>query len=283
MNDLKDEQRPSGELPGIVPTRGWGYQWGNGPAWDSAYVLIPWYLYQYCGDTRVLAEHYDRLKRYVDYLTSKAKNTSSTSAWATGCRPRRDAGGGHLDRLLLRRCVDRLQGRPTAGQDDDAKKYADLAAAIREAFNQDVLSTRTALYANGSQTALSCALYQGLVAAGREGPVLGKLVANVEKHDGHLDTGILGAKYLLHALRENGRADVAYRIATQTTPPSCGDWIRRGATTLWEDWGDGASRNHIMFGDISAWFYQTLGRHQPRPRSSRHSSTSSSGRGRWAT
>ena len=64
---------PSGELPGIVPTSGWGYKWGNGPAWDSAYVLIPWYLYQYRGDTRVLAEHYDRLKRYVDYLTSKAE------------------------------------------------------------------------------------------------------------------------------------------------------------------------------------------------------------------
>ena len=73
LDDLKDEQRPSGELPGIVPTSGWGYQWGNGPAWDSAYLLIPWYLYQYRGDTRILAEHYDRLKLYVDYLTSKAK------------------------------------------------------------------------------------------------------------------------------------------------------------------------------------------------------------------
>ena len=59
MNDFRDEQRASGELPGIVPTSGWGYKWGNGPAWDSAYLLIPWYLYQYYGDTRVLAEHYD--------------------------------------------------------------------------------------------------------------------------------------------------------------------------------------------------------------------------------
>jgi len=34
-----------------------------------------------------------------------------------------------------------------------------------------------------------------------------------------LDTGVLGAKYLLHALADNGRADVARRIAIQTTPP----------------------------------------------------------------
>lgn len=47
-------------------------------------------------------------------------------------------------------------------------------------------------------------------------------------------------------------------IATQTTAPSYGDWIRRGATTLWEDWNGGSSRNHIMFGDISAWFYKTI-------------------------
>lgn len=47
-------------------------------------------------------------------------------------------------------------------------------------------------------------------------------------------------------------------MACQTTAPSYGDWIRRGATTLWEDWGDGSSRNHIMFGDIAAWFYQYL-------------------------
>ena len=68
----------------------------------------------------------------------------------------------------------------------------------------------------------------------------------------------MGANYLFRTLRDNGKQWVAFRIATQTTAPSYGDWIGRGATTLWEDWGDGASRNHIMFGDISAWFYQTL-------------------------
>jgi alpha-L-rhamnosidase len=41
-----------------VPTSGWGYKWGNGPAWDSAFLLIPLYLYEYCGDTKVLRDHY---------------------------------------------------------------------------------------------------------------------------------------------------------------------------------------------------------------------------------
>ena len=42
INDLSDEQRPTRQLPGIVPNSGWGYEWGNGPAWDSAFLLMPY-------------------------------------------------------------------------------------------------------------------------------------------------------------------------------------------------------------------------------------------------
>ena len=143
------------------------------------------------------------------------------------------------------------------GKTDDAKKYTDLAQAIRQSFNK-TLYKGNGVYANGSQTALSCAIYQGLVEPEEKDRVVAELAANVKRCNDHLDTGILGAKYLFHALSDNGQQDLAYRIATQTTAPSYGDWIQRGATTLWEDWVDGESRNHIMFGSISAWFYETL-------------------------
>lgn len=258
MNDFKDEQQPDGNLPGIVPTSGWGYQWGNGPAWDSAFVLIPWYLYQYCGDTRVLAEHYDGMKRYVDYMTSRSKDhlvSHGLGDWvpANTVTPEIVTSSGYyfVDATIVSRAAALL------GKTDDAKKYADLASAIRKAFNAQ-LYKGNGVYANGSQTALSCAVYQGLTDAKGRALAVERLAENVKRCNDHLDTGILGAKYLFHALSDNGQHELAYRIATQTTAPSYGDWIRRGATTLWEDWGDGASRNHIMFGDISAWFYQTL-------------------------
>ena len=53
INDLGDEQQPDGKLPGIVPSSGWGYAWGNGPAWDNAFLLIPYYQYLYYGDTEM--------------------------------------------------------------------------------------------------------------------------------------------------------------------------------------------------------------------------------------
>ncbi len=259
INDLGDEQRPTGELPGIVPTSGWGYKWGNGPAWDSAFLLIPLYLYEYCGDTQVLRNHYDGMKRYVDYLTSKAKDgivDIGLNDWAPfETKTPADitsTGYYYRDARIVALAASLL------GNEADALKYASLAAGIKQAFNRKFYHPETGLYGNGSQTSLSCALYQGLADPDVRPLVLSNLVANVEQRQGHLDTGILGAKYLLNALLENGRTDLAYRIVSQKDLPSWGWWLEQGATTLWEQWNGSESRNHIMFGDISAWFYKAL-------------------------
>jgi alpha-L-rhamnosidase len=259
INDLADEQRPTGELPGIVPTSGWGYKWGNGPAWDSAFELIPLYMHEYCNDSRILTSHYDGLKQYVDYLTTKAKDgivsigLNDWAPWDTKTPADvtstayyyRDAQVVSLAAKLL-------------GKDEDSRHYADLAQSIKNAFNQHFYHADTGSYANSSQTALSCALYQGLVEATNRPLVVSNLVAAIEKRGDHIDTGILGAKYLLNALLENERVDLAYRIITQTNQPGWGWWFTQGATTLWEQWNGADSRNHIMFGDISAWFYKAL-------------------------
>ena len=167
------------------------------------------------------------------------------------------------------------------GRQADAQKYNALADDIKAAFNRKFYQPDTGLYDNGSQTSLSCALYQGLVEPENKARVLGNLVAAVEQANNHIDTGILGAKYLLNALLENGRADVAYRIVAQKDQPSWGWWLEQGATTLWEQWNGNESRNHIMFGDISAWFYKALAGINPTRRR-RASSTSLSPRTCWA-
>jgi alpha-L-rhamnosidase len=266
INDLGDEQRPTGELPGIVPTSGWGYSWGNGPAWDSAFLLIPYYLYEYCGDTKVLCDHYDGLKRYVDYLTSKA-NGGIVNIGLNDWAPFKTATPTDITSTAYYYRDTQIVALTASllGNDADARKYADLAASIKTAFNDKFYQSNTGLYGNGSQTSLSCALYQGLVEPANKARVLSNLVAAVEKANNHIDTGILGAKYLLNALLENGRADVAYRIASQKDLPSWGWWIEQGATTLWEQWNGSESRNHIMYGDISAWFYKALAGINPDP------------------
>ena len=263
LRDIQDEQQTDGVLPCIMPTGGWGYKWGNGPAWDSAYLLIPWDLYLYRGDRRILGEHYENFKRYVDYVNRRATNRIANFGLGDWCpaktrTPARITSTGYFYRDAI--IVADIAG--LLGKKDDAEKYTALAADIKQSFNREFPELQT-------QTALGCALYQGLAEPANRPALVEQLVANVESQSNHLDCGNLGTKYLLHALSDNGRADVAYNIATQTTMPGWGYWIKNGATTLFEHWDDktkeGLSRNHIMFGDISAWFYENLAGIQPDP------------------
>lgn len=259
LNDIYDEQRDSGALPGIVPTGGWGYSWGNGPAWDSAYPLIVWYLYQYRNDRHVLDAHYDRLCRYVDYVTSRSPDLIPTFGLDDWVAPKTktpvevtNTGYYYVDTCIVADIATVL------GKEADAQRYRELATRIKTAFNTRFLNPQTNSYANGSLTALSCALYQGLVPDDRKAAVVESLVAEVKKQKYQMDVGILGAKYVLNALADNGYADVAYQMIQQKSEPGYINWLDRDATTLWEQWDGEASRNHIMFGDVSAWFYKYL-------------------------
>ncbi|MEI6647218.1 MAG: family 78 glycoside hydrolase catalytic domain [bacterium] len=258
IGDLMDEQQDNGNIAAIVPTSGWGYEWGNGPAWDSALVIIPWTLYVYQGNASLLEKAYPAMAKYVDYMGSKAKGfiaSHGLSDW-TPVQTKTptevtSTGYYYLDVQILAHAADAL------GKTEDAKKYAALAEQIKDAYNQK-LYKGDGVYSIGSQTAQSCALHQGFVPAGERVNVEAKLAEVVEKNNAYPDFGILGSKYIFRALSEAGRSDLAFAMATKDDKKSFGTWIRRGATTFWEDWGDGDSRNHIMFGDVSAWWYQTL-------------------------
>lgn len=266
LRDFRDEQQDDGSLPGIIPTGGWGYKWGNGPAWDSALVLIPWYVWQYRGDRRILEENYENMRRYVDYLTTRASNgivKIGLGDWAPAHTKTPEAitstGYYACDALIVSQVAALL------GRKEDAAKYAALFASIREAFNRSFFDPQTKKYGKGEQTALACALYQQLADPADIPGVLSNLVADIEAKANHLDCGILGTKYLMHALTDHGRGDVAWTLATQPTSPGWGAMVMQGATTLWEQWNGGGTHNHVMFGDISAWFYRTLAGIRPDP------------------
>jgi alpha-L-rhamnosidase len=277
MRDFRDVQRASGQLPCIVPTGGWGFAFGSGPAWDSAALLIPWYLYVYRGDLRILAEQYDCMRRYVEFLATMADAGIVDFGLGDWCPPEwrpsvawqptyrcptavTDTAYYHVDALILSRAAALL------GKTDDARHYAKVAGNVRAAWRARFLDTATGRVAGDCQASLACAIYQGMVEPGPEtARVLARLVESVEGENRHIGCGILGAKYLMHGLTREGRADLAYAVADQRDFPGWGHMIARGATTLWETWNGDSSRNHHMFGDVSAWFYEGLAGVNPDP------------------
>ena len=66
--------------------------------------------------------------------------------------------------------------------------------------------------------------------------VVTTLIDDIAAHGYHLNTGIVGIKFLLPVLCEEGYPDVALMIAQQRTPPSYVYMVQQGATTLWETW-----------------------------------------------
>ncbi len=262
LDDLVDEQKESGDICAIVPTGDWGYPWGNGPAWDSALVTIPWCVYLYRGDVKILADSYEAMKKYLEFTASKelanglvnhglgdwvfVKTNTPVEVTSTGYY--------YLDTKIV------AQAAKVLGKDDDYQKYSERAERIRKNYNA-ALYKGDGVYSINSQTSQSCAIHQGFAQAleqADQDAVFARLCENVAKTDGHFDVGILGVKYILRTLSEGGRTDLALQLMLQESRPAMADWIRRGAGTLWEDWDDGSSRNHIMFGDFSAWLYQSI-------------------------
>ncbi len=271
LNDMADAQRPSGQLPGVVPSAGWGYNWGSGPAWDSAFTLIPWYLYLYTGDRRGVVEHYSGMKRYVDFLATMATDDIVSFGLGDWCPPVGGVDGHKTPAALTSTAYYYVNCRMLArlgellGKGAEARRYHRQAVRIARAFNKRFYDPATGVYAGNGQTSMACALYQGLAEKPEQGKVLNALLAAIEANQGRLDYGILGAKYVPNALTDAGRTDVAFRMATQTEFPGYGHWIERGATTLWESWDGTSSRNHVMFGDISAWMFKALAGINPDP------------------
>jgi alpha-L-rhamnosidase len=273
IHDLADAQE-NGLIPSIAPAVEGRYRGRNATAagWGSAYVLIPWWVYRYYDDERVLEENYEGMKAYVDVLESQADNLVHPGGFgdynapgAFGEPPEDSAIVGtayfYRDAELLSEIASLL------GNEAEANSYATLAASIKDAFNNAFLNGEENIYRTGEtdeyrQTSNLFPLAFDIVPDDRREAVVDNLVYDVmERRNGHLNTGSQGTKLLLQVLTESGHHDVAYTVATQTDYPSWGHWVENGFTSLLEDWNISPrtrSLNHQYYGSIDEWFYQYL-------------------------
>jgi alpha-L-rhamnosidase len=263
IRDIRDEQHPDGTITDTVPHR-YGSRPAD-PAWGTAYPQICWYMWKYYGDRRILEENYEGVKKYVEFLRSRAPgnilNFSYYGDWVPIVHtPNLFVSNAYYfyDVQILSKIAAVL------GHTADAQAYAQLASQVKDAINAKFFDPSTGNYAGGTQTANAMALELGLPPGNARGRVAGNLTNDITYyHNTHITTGFIGIKFLMPALTRIGRTDLAYELATQTTYPSWGYMIKRGATTLWELWQQKSgpsmnSQDHAMFGSVGAWFYQTL-------------------------
>ena len=279
INDMKDSQMLNGDLPVVSPLhwrRTFDSYEGDFPVWPSIYPVLTWYVYLHYDDQRILQEHYEGFKKLVEYFSTLTDDyilrtgmgdhmepQPEGHSWGTGVQtpiPLTSTAYYYFDTWIV------AQAARILGKTEDARHYADLAENIKSAFNQEFFNESTNQYATGSQGSNAVPLYLRMVPEEREQAVLQNLVEEILiNHDGHLSTGMIGTNALAQVLGASGRADVMYEITTQTTFPSWGQQVLKGATTLWETWdgeypSDDAvySYDMYMFGSIEKFFYRDL-------------------------
>ena len=243
---------------------------GADPDWSGERVLLPWRLWQHYGDRHVLAENYASMKAYVDLVHAATPQHICEKRFGDWCAPNPGKTWENFfhdvkvvnTALYYRITTIVADTAEVLGHSEDAEHYRTLAREIRQAFNQQLMNADRRSYGDGSQTTSVLPLALGIVPESARGAVFDQLADRIVKLDqSHLDTGIIGSRFLFDVLCDGGRSDLAVAMLRQKTYPGYGFQIEQGATTTWEQWsakGPMNSHNHAMFAGPGVTFYTRL-------------------------
>ncbi len=283
--DMRDAQGEEGMYtdfaPHPFPTK---HVNSFGPGWADCGIIIPWRMYTSYGDTRILKEHYDSMKRYVDLIIDENPDGiwkfcgSNYGDWLHGDTIKDAEGYPHgkaelpkdvyatyfyfLSTSLLSKIAGIL------GKDKDKEYYASWRDKVRAAFRAAFVDGNKRIKGD-TQSAYAMALGFGIHPENEQATTLERLLAALGEYDNRLSTGFISTPHMMLELSARGQNELAYALAESKRFPSWGYTIENGATTIWERWdgyvkGRGFqdkgmnSFNHYSIGAVGEWFYRIV-------------------------
>ena len=299
LSIIADEQghntKYSFDFPGVVPvlTRpnkenlfmsSLGPKFGiTDVSWSGAFPVILRWMWEHYADKRIVKEHYDTSKRFVDGLRAQANELlNSTLAsfyvWGDWCsnqsREIATAGSGPpaaAFNFIL--SLDAMVALATVlEKEEDVKLYSELSSQARHAWHQSFYNRQHGLYGYDArdgfalQTLTSAPLaMEDVIPEDLLSSVLTHLKTDIETYRSfHQTFGSVGAKHFFSQLSRNGMHATALKVAAQKTFPSFGYWIEQGATSCWENWSGISddthppqpTHNHIFLcGGVGEWMF----------------------------
>ena len=265
MQNIVDAQHEDGSMPEIAPeytqfTGSWAKPFQESPEWGGAIIALPMLYWQHYGDLSLAREYYEPMKRYINYLASQ----DSAYILKMGLGDWYDYGPGragfsqntpmplvataHYYQWMCYMYVLAKQ----LGKRDEAYAFNQRAENIRQAFNREFYDAKRKTYGTGSQCSLALPLYLKLVPEKDYQAVLQNLIKDIHQHGDRLTTGDVGNRYLFYTLAKNGHRELLYKMLNHYDVPGYGYQIKKGQTTLTEQWNPdhGASMNHFMMAHI---------------------------------
>lgn len=259
IRDILDcQDKTGGHVQHTAPFMGGG---GGPGGWGCAIVLVPYAYYRHYGETRILRQCYEPMKKWCDYLDSRLENnlvcSEEPGGWCLGdwCTLEKTVlPEPFVNTYFYIKCLHILEKIANVlGKPEEIDAFATQAEELTKALLKTYFDEETGNFFGNVQGANAYGLDIGL----GDVRTLNNLVHHYEKL-GHFDTGFLGTDILLDVLFRNGQKDLAYELLNSREPGSFLYMKDRGATTLWEDWHGRDSHDHPMFGACSRQLFTSV-------------------------
>ncbi|MBQ8836412.1 MAG: family 78 glycoside hydrolase catalytic domain [Clostridia bacterium] len=265
LDNIRKAQNDRGELPGIVPTSGWGFKWGNGPTWDSALFNLPYMLYKFRGDTDVIRENAHAMVRYLQYILTRRNENGTVSVGLGDYVPvgkvrasDYDAPVALTDSVMVMDVARKANEMfSTVGYTHEADYALGIYEDMRETIRRELVDTETMTVAGNCQSSQCISLYYGVFDKDEEQTAFERLLEFIDAKNGAFDCGFIGMHTIFHVLTRFGRSDIAYKMITGREYPSYGRLIDVGETAVVEkfmpDPINSGSHNHHFLADYARW------------------------------
>ncbi|SFU54871.1 Alpha-L-rhamnosidase N-terminal domain-containing protein [Porphyromonadaceae bacterium KHP3R9] len=282
MNDPSWARRQEGSGRklggGILPQTAPTYHGGGGPAWGGIVVTLPWFMYQYQGDLRVLEENFEMIKGWLAFLDTHVENNllkryggqwDFLGDWLWPGATAQGMNNYSDENLFFNNCYwiynlkTAAKVAETIGRRAEAGKWKRQAEISSQALHDKYYHADDHNYSDRTMRSLSAALYGDIMPQEIRPLVMQRLEREILlNRNGHIDVGITAGAMLFKVLREEGRDDLIYAMTSQTTYPSWGFMRENGATTIWEMWEKdlpGHSLLHSSYLYPGAWYIDGVG------------------------
>ena len=277
MKAWGDAMEPDGELPYVAPA----YRTGGGPYWSGFIIKAPWRTWVNYGDRSLIVEHYDKMKRWLEFIERNSKDyilqpwpDNERHTWFLGdwLAPEGvDVKGEsvlHVNSCVISECLaDMEQMARMLRRTDDAVRFAAWRQSLNAAIHRHFYHPTTHTYANGTPLDQAYALLLGIPPdSATAAAVKSQLLKDCHgKYRDHIAVGLVGVPVFTEWCIKERQTDLMATILRQPDYPGYLHMINNGATTTWESWDGRRSRVHNCYNGIGTWFYQALAGIRPDP------------------
>ena len=273
LNNIRLAQGEDGIIPGVIPTDTFGYTWGNGPTWDSVLFNLPFYLFKYRGNTKVIRDNAHAMLRYLEYISRKRDRRGlveyGLGDWVPVGRKNADdyeAPLGLTDSVMVVDMCRKAEVMFDAIGFNLHKDFANkLGGEMLEAVRKEYINFSTMTVKSECQSAQALSIFYGIFTESERKLATDKLVEIIERDGKFFTVGFIGLRTMFHVLANAGYADLAHYMITREEFPSYAYHINSGETTMPEAFKTTLnnkesrdSKNHHFLGDVTNWYIRCV-------------------------